>query len=80
MSEGTTGEAVAFKKLGRDLGFEALKRKNSSLVFTMQRESKQAITLYSFMRDVSLYIFVKESSKKIMHVAKSQPGEQPEEK
>lgn len=46
----------------------------------MQRELKQAIALYSFMHDVSLYIFVKESSKKIMHVAKSQPGEQPEEK
>lgn len=46
----------------------------------MQRELKQAVALYSFMHDVALYIFVKESSKKIMHVAKSQPGEQPEEK
>lgn len=71
---------MAFEEPGRDLGFLGFEERTSSLVFTMQRESKQAITLYSFMRDVSLYIFVKASSEKIMHVAKSQPGEQPEEK
>lgn len=59
------------------LGFE---ESSSSLAFTRQREPKRAIAFCSFMREVSLHISVKESSKKIMHVAKSQPGEQLEEK
>lgn len=71
-SQGSTEHPGAFQTWA---GFGLWRQENSS---AFSRQSGRA--LCSFMREVSLLSSAKESSKKIMHVAKSQPGEQLEEK